>query len=296
MIAEPRMFHGGSCKRAGPPESRAPRGGARHGLLRLRPLAFSEEIVEAAFGEARLALVIIDAVLLLSILVIIIRVSRMAWRTVWMYWIAAAGVTLVLDLFFSFSRGGSILAGLLGSALYVLALALLLMPLTIVRNADAKAGVDWARFLALIPLLAGTLAAYIGGVYWEAMNEVVKLGGTPCVGAIDQEYFAQVSQVIPLLLVALGVEARFFDRLRSHSLQRAVTIVTVGILCLAEALAISALPLPNQDCGRVLSDWHEYMAFVGTLEACGAALSMLIWALVTTTSANIGQPSSGATD
>lgn len=74
------------------------------------PLAFSEEIVEAAFSSS--------------------------------------------------GRGGSILAGLLGSALYVL--ALLVMPLTIVRDAGAEAGVDWARFLALIPLLAGTLAAYIG--------------------------------------------------------------------------------------------------------------------------------------
>jgi hypothetical protein len=38
-----------------------------------------------------------------------------------------------------------------------------------------------------------------------------------CGAAVDQEYFAQLSQVIPLLLVAVGLEAGFFARSRARS-------------------------------------------------------------------------------
>ena len=83
-----------------------------------------------------------------------------------------------------------------------------------------------------------------------------------------------------MLLVAVGLEARFFERLLDEPRQRAMTIFAVVMLCVGEALAISALPKSNQGCDDLLSGWHEYTAFVLTLEACFVALATLMWALI----------------
>jgi hypothetical protein len=155
----------------------------------------------------------------------------------------------------------------------------------------------WRRFLPGIPLILGTFAAWIGNEIWFRLNdnavrtfadalEVARREGLTdpvedlCVGAVGPEYFAQLSQVIPLLLVALGVERRFFERLLTEPVQWALTIFTVLLLCFGEATAISALPSPNQGCGNVLSIFHEHAAFTFTLLACFIALATLVWALV----------------
>lgn len=62
-----------------------------------------------------------------------------------------------------------------------------------------------------------------------------------------------------------------------------MTIFTVMMLCVGEALAISALPEPNEGCGELLYLLHEYAAFILTLEACFVALAALVWALVVST-------------
>jgi hypothetical protein len=97
---------------------------------------------------------------------------------------------------------------------------------------------------------------------------------------IHQEYFAQLSQIIPLLLVAIGLEAHFFERLLTEPVQRAMTIVSIVILCIGEALAISALPTDNEGPGDVLYGWHEYSAFVLTVQGVAIVLAILVWALV----------------
>jgi hypothetical protein len=163
------------------------------------------------------------------------------------------------------------------------------------RDADPA---GWRRFLPAVPLLIGTFAAYAGGsgIFYglnlsairsisEAMEVASREGVTGpvealCVGAVKPEYFAQVSQIIPLLLVALGLERRFFERLMREPVQRALTIFTVLLLCAAEAAAIAALPSGNQGCGRVLTYGQEYLAFSLTLSACFIALATLVWALV----------------
>jgi hypothetical protein len=98
---------------------------------------------------------------------------------------------------------------------------------------------------------------------------------------VNQEYFAQLSQVIPLLLVAVGVEARLFERLRGEPIARAITYFTVGILCLSEAFVLSALVRSNSSCGDVLTPWHEYIAFVLSAYASATALMLLVTGLVT---------------
>ncbi|MEU4689532.1 hypothetical protein [Actinoplanes sp. NPDC023714] len=100
-----------------------------------------------------------------------------------------------------------------------------------------------------------------------------------CYGAISQEYFAQTSQIIPLLLVALGIEARFFHRRLDDSLHRAVSNATIFMLCAGEILTLSTLPWSNARCGDLLAPLHEFAAFTISIAACTLALSNLIVAI-----------------
>jgi hypothetical protein len=157
----------------------------------------------------------------------------------------------------------------------------------------------WRRFLPSVPLLIGTYAAYVGASVWYGLNERAVRSVAEAMevaGAIKPEYFAQLSQVIPLLLVALGLERRFFERLLKGPVQRALTIFTVLLLCAGEAIAIAALTSPNQGCGRVLYYWQEYTAFLVTLLACFIALATLVWALVAVSPKVEVKPSTGAKD
>jgi hypothetical protein len=171
----------------------------------------------------------------------------------------------------------------------------------------------WRRFLPGIPLLVGTFSAWIGNEIWFRLNdnairtfadalEVARREGLTgpiddlCVGAVGPEYFAQLSQVIPLLLVALGVERRFFQRLLTEPVQWALTIFTVLLLCVGEAMAISALPSPNRGCGNVLSIFHEHAAFTFTLLACFIALATLLWVLVVASPTARSKPAAGPQD
>jgi hypothetical protein len=124
-------------------------------------------------------------------------------------------------------------------------------------------------FFAALPLLAGTAAAFIGQrLYGDQLT------------TIDTNYFSQVTQVIPLLLVALGVERRWFEpRGAVRPIRWAVTVYTVGILAAGEALAISTLPNNAKAEGK-LTAWHEYIAFAITLYACFVALAAVVIALL----------------
>ena len=121
---------------------------------------------------------------------------------------------------------------------------------------------------AATPLLIGVAAAYVGEtLYWREILEE---------GRIDQEYFAQMSQVIPLLAVALGVESRFADKDTGRTLIRAevaIGVFTILLLVVAEALAISTLPVDNDKVQLFI--WHEYLAFALTLYASFVALTLL---------------------
>lgn len=86
--------------------------------------------------------------------------------------------------------------------------------------------------------------------------------------------------MIPLLLVALGVEAGFFQRVMREPAPRSMAITTIFVLCIGEVLALSALPKSGKGCGDVLYEWHEYIAFIFTLEACFVALVTLVWVLI----------------
>jgi hypothetical protein len=205
---------------------------------------------------------------------------------------------------------GTYLAGLVAAAI-VFAATVGANPRRLLTHDGRVSDPDaWRRFLPGIPLLIGTFAAWIGNEIWFRLNdnairtfadalEVARRDGSTgpvgdlCVGAVGQEYFAQLSQVIPLLLVALGVERRFFERLLTEPVQWALTIFTVLLLCFGEAMAISALPSPNRRCGNVLSIFHEHAAFTFTLLACFIALATLLWALVVASPRAGSKPAAG---
>ncbi|MFB9530586.1 hypothetical protein [Nonomuraea roseola] len=132
-----------------------------------------------------------------------------------------------------------------------------------VAEAVTAAKNGWQRFHIVLPLVVGMLAAFTASTIWDHL----------LMKSVEQEYFAQVSQIIPLLLIAVGFEARFFDRLRQGAIERTLTLVTVITLCVGEALAISALTVEE------LHAWHEYAAFIGTVQAWSVALVTLLWAL-----------------
>jgi len=98
-------------------------------------------------------------------------------------------------------------------------------------------------------------------------------------GAVSQEYFAQVSQLIPLVLIGVGIEGRYFRTRLKERIPRATIVFTVVWLVAGEALALSALPESNEGCGEVLHGLHEYAAFVLTIEAAFVGLAMLVFAL-----------------
>ena len=289
-------------------------------FLLLIPLAYSDEIVDVpldAFSVEgwRWTLVALDAVLLALVLqckrVIRLHLNHPPRVRIFLWWLSGAALTLGLDVMVTIQwQGVGVRMGpdLVASILYTISLTLLIAatvdasPLVLVRQFRAKRSDEWMRLRVAIPLLIGTLAAYVGSTIWAhglnrhatrvlapldqnhvkefTLPEQQNLLATMCSGAVDQEYFAQVSQVIPLLLVALGVEAGFFWRLMRAPAHRAMTITTVFVLCIGEVLALSALPKSGKGCGDVLHGWHEHIAFVFTLEACFIALATLVWVLV----------------
>jgi hypothetical protein len=279
-------------------------------VIVLLPLAFSAEILEAVreansgrlivLGESdpRVLLVGMDLLLLLLILGLVLALWRVdserpLGRTViGSAWLIAGLGTLALDYFYTATKNegavnrdgvaefwisAAVDLGYVFLAAILFAIAMGVNPGHLVpgsRLLFERTGIaaSRARFRPVVPLLVGTLAAYFGGEVWDFLLEDGSGRGN-----IDQQFFAQASQVIPLLLVALTLEANFFkDRLQEPT-QRAVTIVTVLVLCVGEVLAISALSRSNET-GELLNGWHEYIAFMMTLEAIFVALSTLVWA------------------
>ena len=146
---------------------------------------------------------------------------------------------------------------------------------------------DSGAFRYVLPLVAGTLFAYLGeGLYWYT------LGAEPTTGArvVNDEYFAQTSAVIPLLLIAIGFEARQFQRYRDHPAGRSTALVTIVLMCITEVLVLTALTEVSRaeqegpsgrPAGELLA-WLEYPAFVLSLEAMCMGLALVAWALFLT--------------
>ena len=153
---------------------------------------------------------------------------------------------------------------------YVVALLALLFfvlggPLRIWKSRH-RAGVRrrLESLLAALPLVVAVGFVYTGqNIFGREFDDV------------HQQYFAQMSQVIPLLLVALGLEGRYLRvDFQRDPVRWTISLYVILALVIGEALAISALPVDN--AGELLYPWHEYAAFSATLYAAAVALAAIV--------------------
>lgn len=147
---------------------------------------------------------------------------------------------------------------------------------------------DWIRTHSTLPLIVGTFFGYIATPLWYPviLLHSPPLGSSPdatCPPTIDPQYFAQMTQVIPVLLITLGIEFNYVlraeDEAEPEPIQRAAPILTMILLCIAEALAFSAL-VRKDACG-LGGVWHEYIALVITVQATAIGLATFVWLLLT---------------
>jgi hypothetical protein len=132
--------------------------------------------------------------------------------------------------------------------------------------------------LPALPLVVGAGIAWTAGVLWK---HYIRPEGTDVTEGVNPEFFAQMSAVIPVLLLALVIETHVLRASRTVSRpRRELNIYVVVVIVLGEAMALSALPVRNArvpgGAGKVLPDWHEYIAFDLTVFAVGVALATVV--------------------
>ncbi len=112
------------------------------------------------------------------------------------------------------------------------------------------------------------------------LSEQLGVKAQLCTGAINPAYFRHVVGVLPLLLLSLGVEFNYFRRTMLDPAYRAAAAATITIMSVGVVFSLSTLPLAGIGCGEVLARWHEYLAFVISLQGIFTALATLVWMLV----------------
>jgi hypothetical protein len=166
--------------------------------------------------------------------------------------------------------------GLLASlALYMLPQTFIYMAIVLAPKSPGS-HTDW---LVGGPLLLGTLLTWIiGSFVWTGLDSAA----APFDPRVDQEYFAQMSQLLPVLLIALAVELNFFrsggdSQTGAQQARAAVVggIVAIGVF----GAMLNLLRDPDAPLSE-LGLWGEYVAYVITMDAVSVALASFVWALV----------------
>lgn len=234
----------------------------------------------------------------------------------WRWWSAAAVAVVVVDVVRAVVGADTSLAlDLACSGTFLLAMALLLMTslnahprILFSTAARATMPLDWQRVGATAPLIIGSVAAYFGATLWtDSLNpeavrhlsaglqeEIAQMSPVDqsttlaqlCDDGVNPTYFQHIAEVIPVLLLALGVEFNYFRQAVRDPVQRAVMAVTVTVMCVALVLAVSTLPWDGAGCDDVLQPWHEYLAFTVSLQAIFMALTTVVWMLLATLSSD----------
>lgn len=158
---------------------------------------------------------------------------------------------------------------LLTNAAFVTAMAVLLV--------SALGGSSKSRGW-IIPVVIGTFVVQMASALWYPVIDVDR----GCAGEISTDYFNGMVQVLPVFLITLGLEVNYLRGVKGirEPGQRAVPVLTVIVLCVAEALTFSILVrIGSKACG-VAAVWHEYIAFVATVHAAAISLATLAWLLL----------------
>lgn len=143
---------------------------------------------------------------------------------------------------------------------------------------------EWAKLAQLyllpaLPLVVGVGVSFVAGSLWDDL----RCSNPECspVNEVNGEFFAQMAQVLPLLLIALLLESEFLKPQKAEpASRRAIAVYTVLVLVVAEALVFSALASP--DLSKHLPDAHSYAAFAGAWYATGVAATCLVIIAATT--------------
>ena len=243
-------------------------------IMVLIVMAFSDDLVEGIWGQPRPLIVIPVDVLLLLVAFALIWVGQIATeridRSAAVTWYAiGAGIILAIDIYAVVLHPSpyQFWASVVHYVAFVL-LALVSMAVN-PRHLIGTNSAEARERLALgAPLLLGTLGAYAASYAWQWTGS-----------GVDQEYFAQMSQVIPLLFVAVGLEGQYFQRAHGKRSEGGLTAVLLTLLVVGELMALSAL-VPSSTQGSGLTAWHEYLGLVTTAFACTSALGALILAVL----------------
>lgn len=234
----------------------------------------------------------------------------------WRWWCAAAAVVVAVDVVrAALGERTTPAVELACSACFLLAMAIVMMttlnahPMTWF-SAQARATMpnDWQRAGATAPLIVGSIAAYVGAALWaDYFNPLAVRSLDPALAAevaqmapveqlitmeqlcdegINPSYFQHIAEVIPVLLLALGLEFNYFRQAVREPVQRAVMVITVSVMCTALVLALSTLPWDGAGCSDVLQPWHEYLAFTVSLQAIFMALTTVLWMLLASLSSD----------
>lgn len=203
------------------------------------------------------------------------------------WWAVGAGLVLGLHLLLRLTSGGPGSGGkwavadspaltLVTNAAFVLAMGLLLVS----ALTDQTRSPGW-----ILPVVIGTFVAQVASALWYPVID----RGSSCADNVSSEYFNGMVQVLPVFLVTLGLEVNYLRNTKAirDPGKRAVSVLTVILLCNAEALAFTMLISGDRiRCGRAAS-WHEYFAFITTVHAAAISLATLAWLLLANTGRKI---------
>lgn len=194
----------------------------------------------------------------------------------WGWWSAGVAVLLGIDVFRLISLD-SIGVDLVTATVYAAAMGLTIVaslnadPLTLINSERRlRLPVDWSRVRAIVPLVIGTWFCYLAATAYVDLfdvdtvrtldpaleSEIANLSAPEqmsvlaqlCTGAISPVFFQLVAEVIPVLLLALGVEFNYFRQTLTDAGQRAATAATVTVLAAALVATLSTLPWDGQGC------------------------------------------------
>jgi len=221
----------------------------------------------------------------------------------WGWWTSGALLTVGVHLMMTFTepsydavpRGAHFWLHLLAQVLFVVGMGILLTtalnanPMTLFsRKLRDEQPRDWARTHSTLPLIVGSFFAWIATAVWYPVitPHSAAIGSSAdqgCPPVVDPQYFSTMGQVIPALLITLGIESNYVRQIEAtlpvrDPVQRAAPILTVILLCIAEGLALSAL-VKKDACG-IGAAWLEYLALSVTVQAMAIALATLVWMLL----------------
>ena len=290
-------------------------------FLMLFAFSYSEQLVSQLFpvngtgGQMawRIAVIVVDA----AVLAVVGLMKRAVTRAdgdaprLWGWWWTGV-ITLIGVDALRLIPLESIRVDVLTATVYAAAMGLTIAaslnadPLTLLHSGRrVTLPIDWARVRAIVPLVVGAWLCYLAASAYvdyfdvdtaralgpEIEAEVMELSASEqmsvlsqlCEGAISPGFFQQVAGVIPVLLLALGVEFNYFRRTLTDAAQRAATAATVTTLAAGLVGALSTLPWDGKGCGDVLARWHEYIAFLLAVQGIFTGLATLVWLLVAST-------------